>query len=236
MPRQHAPGSASTSDSELDVEDEEEPEMTPAVLAVMMPTDERGKALYNAVQAVWSPRNKAASVEKVKSGIALFGETVKTLRDAWKAKNEALKKAELPNAPTAANVLQLKNDVANYRQLMEGAMARSLQYAHPSILKRYVSNPDPNFPCRFRLLASASCQVKCLASVKWHSMKTPNRCAFGGGCMQALAAAIWCFGREIFWAVHRSATTLDSFAAFNRRDCCDPEMNTPLPNSPKIFC
>lgn len=136
MPRQHAPGSVSTSDSELDVEDEEEPEMTPAVLSVMMPTDERGKALYNAVQAVWSPRNKATSVEKVKGGIALFGETVKTLRDAWKAKNETLKKAELPNAPTAATVPQLKNDVANYRQLMEGAMTRSLQYAHPSILRR----------------------------------------------------------------------------------------------------
>ena len=138
MPRQRALGSASTSDSELDVEDDEEPEMTPAVLSVMMPTDERGKALHNAVQAVWSPRNKAVSVEKVKSGISLFGETVKTLRDAWRAKNETLKKAELPNAPTAANVPQLKNDVANFRQLMEGVMARSLQYAHPSILKRYV--------------------------------------------------------------------------------------------------
>lgn len=112
--------------------------MTPALLTVSAPTDERGKALYNAVQAVWSPRNKPASPEKIRSGIVGFAETVRNLRDAWKAKNDMLRKAELPNSPTAGDAVALKDEVARYRQVTESVMSRSLLYGHPSIVKRYV--------------------------------------------------------------------------------------------------
>lgn len=115
--------------------------MTPAPLTVSAPTDERGKALYNAVQAVWSPRNKAAPPEKIRSGIASFGDTVRGLRDAWKAKNDSLRKAELPDSPTAGHAAGLKEEVARYRQVMESVMARSLLYGHPAIVKRYVFPP-----------------------------------------------------------------------------------------------
>lgn len=144
-PKKDGTSSKTDSDSDLEIENEEEPEPTPTVLSVMMPTDERGKALYNAVMAVWTPRNKSAPVEKVKSGIALFGDTVKALRDAWKAKNESLKKAELPNAPTAPLVPQLKADVAHYRQVMESVIGRSLQFGHPAILRRYVTISPSQF-------------------------------------------------------------------------------------------
>lgn len=130
-------GSESDSDAELSIEDEE-PEMTPAPLTVSAPTDERGKALYNAVQAVWSPRNKSAPPEKIRNGIASFGDTVRGLRDAWKSRNDSLRKAELPDSPTAADAALLKDEVARYRQVMESVMARSLLYGHPAIVKRYV--------------------------------------------------------------------------------------------------
>ncbi|KIV96520.1 hypothetical protein, variant 2 [Exophiala mesophila] len=128
-----------SSDDELAIE-EDEPEMIPAVLAVAQPTDERGKLLYNAVNAVWSPRNRSASVEKVRSAIAAFGDTVRGLRDSWKSKNDSLRKAELPNSPTASDVTLLKEEVAKYRSIMELLMTRSLLHGHPTIVKRLGEN------------------------------------------------------------------------------------------------
>ena len=138
-----ASASDSDSDGDLSIEGDEPPEETPFLLTVSAPTDERGKALFNAVQAVWTPRNRPASPDKIRSGIAAFGETVRALRDAWKAKNDSLKKAELPTSPTAAEVPRLKDDVAHYRQVMESVMARSLFFGHPSVVSRYVPPPSP---------------------------------------------------------------------------------------------
>lgn len=135
-----------SSDDELTIE-EEEPEMRPAVLTVSAPTDERGRILYDAVNAVWSPRNKSAPAEKIRSGIAGFGDTVRSLRDSWKLKNDNLRKAELPNSPTAAEATRLKEEVARYRSAMEVVMARSLIFGHPAVVTRYVSSPKPSpFP------------------------------------------------------------------------------------------
>jgi hypothetical protein len=144
IPKQHTQGSESDSSSESDLSVEEEPEKLPALLSVQMPTDERGKAMFQAVQAVWSPRNLTAPVEKIKAGIAQFGDTIRSLRDSWKSKNESLKKAELPNSATAANATLLKADVAHYRQIVETVVNRSIQLAHPAILKRYVSPISPS--------------------------------------------------------------------------------------------
>ncbi len=137
-----------SSEDELEIEDEDPPEMTPALLTVSMPTDERGKALYRAVQAVWSPRNKSVDPEKIRTGIANFGDTIRGLRDAWKTRNESLRKAELPNSPTAADAFRLKEEVARYRQNLELVMLKSLQYGHLAIVKRYVV-PDLPVPTSF---------------------------------------------------------------------------------------
>ena len=140
MPIQNGQGSQSDSASDLSVEDEE-PEQRPAPLSVSMPTDDRNKTLFCVTEAVWSPRNKSAPVEKVKKVISDFGDTIKTLRDTWKTINENLKKAELPNAQTSSAVGKLKEDVLWYRSIMEQAVNRTLLFAHPAILKRYVFAP-----------------------------------------------------------------------------------------------
>jgi hypothetical protein len=141
MPRQSSQPKASENDSDSDLSVESEPESPPGMLTLQMPVDVRSKAVYQAVKAVWSPRNLPAPVDKIKSGLVQFGDVVKGLRDSWKEKNESLKKAELPNAPTAANAPQLKNEVAQYRQLVETVVQQSLLLAHPAILKRYVFFP-----------------------------------------------------------------------------------------------
>ena len=135
-----ASGSESESGDELEVE-EEPPEITPAILTVSAPTDERGKALYSAVQAVWTPRNRPVTPEKIRNGIASFGEVVRSLRDSWKSKNDSLKKAELPNSATALQAAHLKDEVQRYRASMESIMVRANHFGHPAVVKRYVILP-----------------------------------------------------------------------------------------------
>jgi hypothetical protein len=129
-----------SSDDELEIEDEDSPELTPALLT-LTPTNERETILYRAVEAVWSPRNRSVDPEKVRAGMANYGDLLRGLRDAWKTKNESLRKAELPNSSTAAEAARLKEEVARYRQLLENVMLKSTQYGHPTIVKRYVSPP-----------------------------------------------------------------------------------------------
>jgi len=129
-------GSASDSDDDLDIEDEEPPEIKPAVITIAKPTnDERGKLLWEVVDAVWIPRNKPAPPEKIRSAVKFVGEAVRGLRDQWKETNDRLKKAENSNLPTEG----LKVSVGTYREIMETLAGRVTKFGHPSIVKRYVS-------------------------------------------------------------------------------------------------
>lgn len=136
---------SSTSESESD-DDNVPPDPKPAILVVTAPTDVAGKAMYDAVSAVWAPRNKKPVWENVTKGMALFADAIKSLRDAWKVKNEALKKAELANSDT---VQELKKDVVRFRQNMETTIQRSLQHGHEAHLNRYVS-PLQSFSSLFK--------------------------------------------------------------------------------------
>lgn len=143
-PRPTKPGpngtekSAST-DDDLEI-DEEEPEVKPAFLSITKPTDDRGKLLWEVMDAVWTPRNKPADPDKIRSGIKFVGDTVRMLRDKWKAQNERLKQAELPASNTAASVDALKAATTNSRELMETLVIRITRFGHPSILRRYVTH------------------------------------------------------------------------------------------------
>ena len=128
--------STSATDSEDDMfNDNEPPDPKPALLVVNRPTEVIGRAMYDALSAVWAPKNKPPVWENVTNGMALFADAIKSLRDSWKIKNEALKKAELSNS---AQVSELKLDVAKYRDRMEQTMQRSLQFGHEAHLNRYV--------------------------------------------------------------------------------------------------
>ncbi|KAK5937504.1 hypothetical protein PMZ80_010124 [Knufia obscura] len=130
-------GSVSDSDDDLDIEDEEPPETRPAVITIAKPTnDERGKLLWEVVDAVWTPRNKPAPPEKIRSAVRFIGEAVRGLRDKWKETNDKLKKAENSNLPTEG----LKVSVGTYREIMETLAGRVTKLGHPSIVKRLGEN------------------------------------------------------------------------------------------------
>ena len=136
LPPKQAGEVETDSDSDLSVENE--PELRPAFLTISMPPDFRGQSLYKATDAVWCDRNNPAPVEKVQTGIADFGNTVKAFRDSWKTKNENLKKAENENS-TSAQIPLLKKDVGDDRAFMDTIMVYALRFGHPAILKRYVT-------------------------------------------------------------------------------------------------
>ena len=127
------PGAASPSDSdseELEIEEVAEPK--PALLSNGPPPTPEGKAIFDAVTAVWSPRNKPSNPEKVRDGLALFSDTIRNLRDAWKPKNESFQQAELANSPTAPD---LKMAVARQRTVFETAIKQSLEYGHEAHIR-----------------------------------------------------------------------------------------------------
>lgn len=127
---------ASTSDSESDeLQIQEMPEPTPDLLRAPRPDSPEHQVLYDVAAAVWSPRNKPAVAEKVRKGIALFGDVVKQQRDAWKVKNEALKQAELANA---AAIPSLKQEVAQFRRTIQTMATEALRFGHPAHLAKYV--------------------------------------------------------------------------------------------------
>lgn len=133
-------GSVTSSDSDLDIE-EEEPEPMPEAITTPKPSDEKGKLLWEVVEAVWTPRNKPAPAEKMRSAITYVGNAIRGLRDKWKQANEQLKQAELPNQAGTRNLAQieaLKMTVSSYRDTMEKLAANVTKYGHSSILRRYV--------------------------------------------------------------------------------------------------
>jgi hypothetical protein len=130
-----SPSSSYDSESDSDLEIEEPPEPMPEILKSDRPNDFDGKVLFDTVQAVWSPRNKLAVPDKIRAGIAQFGETIRKLRDAWKAKNAALQQAENANS---SNVPSLKGEVGQYRRLMQNVAKTAVELGHPAHLKKYV--------------------------------------------------------------------------------------------------
>ena len=137
-------GSASSSDDDLEIE-EEEPEQKPAAITIAKPSDERGKLLWEVVDAVWTPRNKPAAPEKIRSAISFIGTAVRNLRDKWKATNDQLKQAELPDSKSKSLTEGLKVIVSSYRETMESLAGRVARFGHPSILSRYVFHHNPPF-------------------------------------------------------------------------------------------
>lgn len=139
---------ASTSDTDSDeLQIEEMPEPTPDLLRGPPPEVAEHRVIYKVAVAVWSPRNKPAVPEKVRRGIALFGDVVKQQRDTWKVKNEALKQAELANTTA---IPSLKQEVAQFRKTIETMAVQALRFGHPAHLAKYVSpnlSPFPSLVC-----------------------------------------------------------------------------------------
>lgn len=138
--------SSESSDSELEIEAPPEPSPIPAV----RPIEPIAAAVYDTLQAVWSPRNKRVSADKVKNGLMAFKEIIKTLRDSWKDQVQAMKNAE--NQGDNDKAAELRKGVILQRQTMDKIMTTAMEMGHPVIVEKYASPaPSPTLTLPFFL-------------------------------------------------------------------------------------
>lgn len=148
-----ANGAASPSGSSSDEEEEEPPEPHPAAPPGPEGDPERD-AIIATTNAVWLPRNRPATAEKIRSSIAAYGELLKSLREKWEGATEALKKADLNNQPSD----ELRRQVTQWRKIVQIAMDTTIRDGHPSNVKKYVENhlpvkDHPPFPLPFSAIS-----------------------------------------------------------------------------------
>ena len=136
-PKQKSSDVASPSETGSDsaAEEEEMAEERPIILYGPRPPEPEQAAIWDTYQALWSPRNRPASIEKIRNGISVYGELIKWLRNSWKEANEALKKAE--NSAESTDVL--RGEVMGWRRIVQTVMKTTLEWGHPSHYKKYVS-------------------------------------------------------------------------------------------------
>ncbi|KAJ5288943.1 hypothetical protein N7478_001973 [Penicillium angulare] len=129
--------SESDSEYESDLEIEAPPEPSP--IPAVRPTEPIAAAEYSTLQAVWSPRNKVVSADKVKSGLMEFKDIIKVLRDSWKDQVQEMKLAENNNNNEKA--AELKKGVMLQRQTMDQIMITALNMGHPMIVEKCGEHP-----------------------------------------------------------------------------------------------
>lgn len=124
--------SDSSDDSESDIEVQEEPSPLPPT----RPDNPEGAAEYDALKAVWAPRNRRPNVEKIKSALVAFKDVVKSVRDEWKTQSQAMKEAE--NKSENDKAAELKKKVVLQRHVMDVVVRTTLEKGHPVIVEKYV--------------------------------------------------------------------------------------------------
>ncbi|OOF94245.1 hypothetical protein ASPCADRAFT_208767, partial [Aspergillus carbonarius ITEM 5010] len=125
----------SSDDSDLEIQAPEESSPIPAT----RPNEPEAAAQYDAMKAVWSPRNRRPNADKVKSALVAFKDVVKTVRDAWKESTQAMKVAE--NKGDNDKAAQLKTDVILQRRLMDVVISTTLDKGHPMIVEKLGEHP-----------------------------------------------------------------------------------------------
>ncbi|PYH95918.1 hypothetical protein BO71DRAFT_194388 [Aspergillus ellipticus CBS 707.79] len=124
-----------SSDSELEIQAPEEPSPIPPI----RPTQPEAAAQYDALIAVWSPRNRRPNIDKVKTALVAFKDVVKTVRDSWKESTQAMKVAE--NKGETEKAAQLKKDAVLQRRLMDVVVSTTLEKGHPVIVEKLGEHP-----------------------------------------------------------------------------------------------
>lgn len=119
-------------DSDLEIQPPPEPSPIPPV----RPSEPLAAARYDALQAVWSPRNRRPNADKVKNTLVAFKNVVKAVRDMWKEHSQAMKTAE--NQGENDKAAQLKNEVVLQRRVMDVVVSTTLEMGHPMIVEKYV--------------------------------------------------------------------------------------------------
>lgn len=150
-----SPESQSGSDSEEGSEystgsDEDLEDDAPSPLPPSRPTDPAKAFEYDALKAVWAPKNKILSADVIRSSLADYWDLMRRVRDQWKSEVALLQQAELRTEN--ATTVQLRESVSEKRRLIESCIRAALIHGHRDIIERYVNLffcfPFPRLPTR----------------------------------------------------------------------------------------
>jgi len=121
------PAASESSDDELEVEDEI-PQRSPLLYSLYQchPT-ERGKVLYRAVQAVWSPRNKSVDAREDSCWYRQLWGYGSRLEGCVEDQERNPEKGRTSKFPNRCRCLGVEGRSWAYRQLLETVMLKSLQ-------------------------------------------------------------------------------------------------------------
>lgn len=129
--------SESSSDSESpsgSEEDAEPEEISP--LPSNRPTDPIKAIEYDALKAIWAPRNRTLAVTTIRKALGEYWNIIKSIRDKWKSELTALQQAELKK--DHAKTAQLARVVNEQRRLLGSCIRLTLDYGHQDIIEKYV--------------------------------------------------------------------------------------------------
>lgn len=136
-PSDRSEGGSSDSDLEIEAPDE------PSPLPPTRPGEPVAAAEYDTLKAVWSPRNKWPSADKVKSALVAFKDVIKALRDTWKDQVQAMKVAENQGDNDKASMF--KQQAALQRRVMDRIVVTTLNLGHTAIVEKYAFPPLVSF-------------------------------------------------------------------------------------------
>lgn len=116
-------------------EEETEPE-EPSPLPQNRPTNPSKAIEYDALKAVWAPRNKILSVAAIRTALGDFWVVVKGIRDKWKSEMLELQQAEQKKNQQKIN--QLTSSLVDQRRLLDSCIRLTLTHGHQDITEKYV--------------------------------------------------------------------------------------------------
>ena len=128
-------GSDEDSDYSSGSEEGAEPE-EPSPLPQNRPNDPSKAIEYDALKAVWAPRNKILSVAAIRTALGDFWTVVKGIRDKWKSELLELQQAQQKHIQPKVN--HLIRSVAEQRRLLESCIRLTLTHGHQDITEKYV--------------------------------------------------------------------------------------------------
>lgn len=100
------------------------------------PTDPSKAIEYDALKAVWAPRNKILSVAAIRTALGDFWIVVKGIRDKWKSELLELQQAQQKHNQPKVN--QITRSVIEQRRLLESCIRLTLTHGHQDITEKYV--------------------------------------------------------------------------------------------------
>lgn len=118
-----------SSDDDSDYSDEED---EPSPLPATKPEEPQGAFRYDIIKASWSPHRSPASTEKIKTSLKQLWEIFNTIQNRWRLDSKLLKEAE--DQKKTGELPVLKRRVAEQRDLLQSALASSLEFTHPDVV------------------------------------------------------------------------------------------------------